>query len=126
MNRLVPSVLAWQGTDYNLFLLSMDDGWRRKGFIAGRYSQDGGVAVVKLVCWQIGRRLKESRSCEDIHKDELVAGIVTLLGEQDDSPLVYDFFLVKRSPIRLTFGTCWFTIPLVTLCAHVAALRRFS
>ena len=88
MNRLVPSVLAWQGTDYHLFLLSMDGGWTRKRFIAGGYSQDGGVAVVKLVWGQIGRRLKESRSCEDIHKDGLIAGIVTLLGEQDDSPLV--------------------------------------
>ena len=68
----------------------MDDGWRRKRFIAGGYGRAGGVAVVKLVWGQIGRRLKESRSCEDIHKDELVAGIVTLLGEQDDSPLVYD------------------------------------
>ena len=86
-NCLVPKVLPWEGTDYHLVTFSMDDGWRRKQFIGGGCSLDGRVAIVKLVWTQFGHRLKEAETCEAVHKDGLIAGVVTLLGAQKSAPL---------------------------------------
>ena len=89
-NRLVSSVLPWHGKDYKLTTFSMDDGWRRKRFIAGGYSPDGEVVVVKLAWRRSGRQEKEAEVCERIHNDGLVAGVVSLLGDHNDSPRLYE------------------------------------
>ena len=86
-NCRVPSVLPWHGTDYELVTFTLDDGWRRKRFIAGACSSNGSVAVVKLIWRQYGRRLRETETCEAVHMDGLVAGVVTLLGAQDSMPI---------------------------------------
>ena len=71
-NCLVPSVLLWHGKDYKLTTFSIGDGWRCKQFLAGGYSPDGEVVVMKLVWRQPGHRFKEAQVCERIHNDGLV------------------------------------------------------
>jgi hypothetical protein len=89
-NHLVPSMLPWHDKAYELTTFHIDDGWRRTRFMAGGYSPDGEVAVVKLVWKQSGGRLNEARMCESIHKDNLVTGIVSLLGDHNDPPCAYE------------------------------------
>ncbi|KAF8501998.1 hypothetical protein JB92DRAFT_3123903 [Gautieria morchelliformis] len=68
--------------------------WDSLGYVgeakAGGYSPEGQVVVVKLVWRQSGGRLNEAEVSERVHKNGLVAGIVTLLGDHNDSPHLYE------------------------------------
>ena len=86
-NCLVSSVvLPLQNNNYTLTTFHLDNGRRRKRYIAGGYSTDGEVVVVKLTWKQSGRLLDEAKVCEDVHKGGLVAGIVSLFADHNDPP----------------------------------------